>query len=285
MNYNKKYLRVKEKIKIMKTSELNELEEYITNRFKPQPENASYDDSFLSKWREYIGMKSLLSEADILNEYVVYRHPVTFREPENITIEIYNSAAGDVPVITLGNSSDFEDFIVNLIYKGSRPGNISQMGASFVYGKTQRFLVLSKKYYSNTEPEYVGLSPEEWREKSMIIRREHECTHYYTKRFYGSASNNLHDELIADFMGIYAAFGYYEAKLFCHFMGIDGAKEGRLSLYTANLSHDVRKEIAVLAYRCSEYLEAFSKSKSFAEMDKASRINYLCETSIKDMSM
>ena len=114
----------------MKTSELNELEEYITNRFKPQPENASYDDSFLSKWREYIGMKSLLSEADILNEYVVYRHPVTFREPENITIEIYNSAAGDVPVITLGNSSDFEDFIVNLIYKGSRPGNISQMGAS-----------------------------------------------------------------------------------------------------------------------------------------------------------
>ena len=166
-------------------------------------------------------MKALYTEAEILNEYIVSKRPVNFREPDNITLEIFHSAAGDVPVITLGNASDFEDFIVNLVYKGSRPDNISQMGASFVFGKSQRFLVLSKKFYSNTQPEYVSLSPEEWREKSMILRREHECTHYYTKRFYGSASNNLHDELIADFMGIYEALGYYKAKLFQHFMGIE----------------------------------------------------------------
>lgn len=251
-------------------------EEYIANRFKRQPE-IIYDDSFLSQWQEYIDMKALYSEAEILNKYIIYKRPVKFREPENITLEIFASAAGDVPVIILGNASDFEDFIVNLVYKGSRPDNISQMGASFIYGKNQRLLVLSKKFYSNTEPEYLGLSPEEWREKSMIIRREHECTHYYTKRFYGSASNNLHDELIADFMGMYEAFGSYNAKLFQHFIG------NRLSLYTANLSQEVRDLIAQTACICSDYLEGFSRSALFAGMDKASRINHMCEISIKDM--
>ena len=119
----------------------------------------------------------------------------------------------------------------------------------------------------------------------MVIRREHECTHYYTKRFYGSASNNLHDELIADFVGIYEAFGYYDAKLFQHFMGIDGTgtNEGRLSLYTVGLSQEVRNAIADIACKCSEYLEKFSKSETCGRMNKAQRINYLCETDIKEM--
>ncbi|MBQ6774124.1 MAG: hypothetical protein IJP48_08710 [Synergistaceae bacterium] len=268
----------------MNTNELNEYEDYIANRFKPQHESMNYDDSFLSQWQEFISMKAQYTEAELLNEYIISKRPVTFREPDNITLEIYEAAAGDVPLITIGNAFYFEDFIVNLIHKGSRPDNISQMGASFVYGKSQRFLVLSKKFYSNTQPEYVDLSPEEWREKSMIIRREHECTHYYTKRFYGSASNNLHDELIADFMGIYEALGYYEAKLFQHFMGIDEAQGGRLSLYTVNLSDEVKRAVSDTARICSEYLEEFSKSERFKDMNKASRINYLCETSIKSMS-
>ena len=262
-----------------------ELEEYITNRFRIQQENVKYDDSFLSQWQKIIDLKSVYSEAEILNKYIVRKFPVNFRALEDITIEIYNSVGGEVPIITFGNSSDFEDFIVNLTCKGSRPDDISQMGASFIYGEKQKFLVLSKKYYSNTEPEYVSLSSEEWREKSMVIRREHECTHYYTKRFYGSASNNLHDELIADFVGIYEAFGYYDAKLFQHFMGIDGTgtNEGRLSLYTVGLSQEVRNTIADIACKCSEYLEKFSKSETCGRMNKALRINYLCETDIKEM--
>lgn len=262
----------------------NEFEEYITNRFKFQSENADYDDSFLSQWREIIGMRPLYGEAEILNEYVVHKLPVKFREPRNITIEVFKSEAGDIPIITLDSDLDFEDFIVNLTYKGSRPDDISQMGASFIHGKKQRFLVLSKKYYSNTEPKYMSLSSEEWREKSMIIRREHECTHYYTKKFYGRASNNLHDELIADFIGIYEAFGYYKAKLFKHFMGIDGTHEGRLSLYTVGLSQEVRDVVADIACKCSEHLEGFSKTEMFNKMDKTSRINFLCEISIKEMS-
>lgn len=35
----------------------------------------------------------------------------------------------------------------------------------------------------------------------MLIRRAHECTHFFTKQTYGIAYKNLHDELMADFMG------------------------------------------------------------------------------------
>lgn len=77
------------------------------------------------------------------------------------------------------------------------------------------------------------------------------------------ASNNLHDELTADFMGICEAFGHYEAKLFQCFMGIDGNAVGRLMLYTARLPQDVREQIARTARRCSQYLEEFSESEPF----------------------
>lgn len=267
----------------MDNPEKIELENYLTNRFVRQKSPDNNDEDFFTQWQEWITLLPLKSAGEILNENICKKRPVNFASPENITIEIYESAAGKVPVIIFEDAGDFESFIVNLIYKGIKPDNISQMGASFIYGKNQRFLALSKKYYSNTPPEYVGLSPEEWREKSMIIRREHECTHYYTKKFYGSASNNLHDELIADFFGLYTAFGYYDAKLFQHFMGIDGTHEGRLSLYTVGLSHNIREAIAETARKCSDILEEWAKSDNFIRLSRTERIDYLCETSIMAM--
>lgn len=264
----------------MNNNDRTEFENYIANRFERQ-QNVIHNDDFITQWQEWINDNGA---ADILNEKICAKRPVSFESPEAITIEIYEAAAGKVPVIVLGNAADFENFIVNLIYKGERPYDISQMGASFIYGKKQRFLVLSKKYYSNTQPDFVGLSPQDWHEKSMILRREHELAHYYTKNFYGSASNNLHDELIADFIGIYEAFGYYKAAFFKHFMGIDGTHEGRLSLYTAGLSHNVRQAIAIIAGECADSLEAWTKTANFIDMNKSDRINYLCETSVKDLA-
>ena len=259
---------------------MNELDEYTANRFgrKLPPENE--DESFLAQWQEWLMCES---PSDILNNHIARKHPVKFSDPESITAEIYASFAGRIPLVIFGQDSDFEAFIVNLIYHGERPDNIPQMGASFIYGRTQRFLALSRKYYSNTPPEYVGLTPEEWRGKSMIIRREHELTHYYTKRYYGTASNNLHDELIADFMGMYEAFGHYDARLFRHFMGIDGLHEGRFSLYTSGLAPETREAAAEIARVCSDSLGAWQDSESFVNMDRASRIDYLCGLGIQGM--
>ena len=259
---------------------MNELDTYLVNRLTEKLSPVNYDDSFISVWHEWLDELPILGAAGLLNKHITHKRPAAFSEPESITIEIYDSFAGRIPLVVFGNASDFEDFIVNLIYKGERPSSISQMGASFIYGRTQRFLTLSRKFYSNTSPEYVGLSPEEWREKSMLIRREHELTHYYTKTFYGSASNNLHDELIADFIGMYSAFGRYSAKLFRHFMGLDGS-DGRLSLYTLGLSPESQRAVAEIACECSDALEAWQDSESFRKMDTPSRIDCLCQLGIQ----
>jgi hypothetical protein len=236
----------------------------------------NHDDSFLRIWQYWLDTES---PCELLNNHITHKRPVNFSQPQNITIEIYASFAGRIPIVVFGNASDFEGFILNCT--GGHPDDISRMGASFIYGNSQRFLVLSRKFYSNTSPEYMGLSAEEWREKSMLLRREHELTHYYTKRFYGSACNNLHDELIADFTGLYSAFGHYDAKLFRHFMGIDGSHDGRLSLYTEGLSPETRKSVAEIACECSDRLEVWQYTESFRKMDTVSRIDYLCGLGIQ----
>lgn len=259
-----------------------ELEEYIANKFIRQENSGTDDSEIISWWRD---LASKFRADEILNEYICRKLPVKFLRPEGISVEIYASVAGEIPLVIFDDDKDFGQFITNLFYGGQYSPEVAQMGASFIYGKRQRFLVLSKKFYSNTPPEVVGLSPDEWREKSLILRREHECAHYYTKKFYASAANNLHDELIADFIGLYESLGKYEARIFKYFMGIDGSHEGRLSLYTSGLSEAVKNEIAGLAGKCADNLEAWTFTPEFLGMTKAERINYLCEKDIKNLSL
>ena len=233
---------------------MNELDTYLTNSLAQKLSSVNNDDSFLTQWSEWLDALPVLGAAGLLNTYITRKLPVTFSEHESITIELYDSFAGRIPLVILGTS--------------------------FIYGKRQRFLALSRKFYSNTAPEYLALTLEDWREKSMLIRREHELTYYYTNTFYGSASNNLHDELIADFMGMYSAFGHYDAKLFRHFMGLDG-NDGRLSLYTSGLSPESRKAVAKIACECSDALEAWQDLDSFRKMDTTARIDYLYQLGIQ----
>ena len=89
-----------------------------------------------------------------------------------------------------------------------------------------RFLILSTGPYSNVAAREVGLSDSRWRETSTAIRLEHECTHYFTLRVFGSMRNNLLDELIADFMGITAADGRYRSDWFLRLR--EGTRDERL---------------------------------------------------------
>ena len=256
--------------------ETEELRAYTSNRFTHRIINPETDETYSDTWELWLKSET---PCEILNAHIIPHRPVNFSHPEEITIRIHNSFAGAIPLVILGNDFDFENFIVNAACGGKRPDDISQMGASFMYGKRIKMLVLSKKFYSNTPAERVNLSREEWRNKSMILRLEHETVHYYTKKYYGTATNNIHDELIADFFGMRKAFGFYDAKLFMYFMGIDGSHEGRLSLYTSGMSENVKNEIADIARRCALFLERRQN-----EIDDApSGINYLCEIGIKKM--
>jgi hypothetical protein len=84
-----------------------------------------------------------------------------------------------------------------------------------------RLVILHGGPYSNVLAPELGLDEEEWRGLSIRIRLAHESTHYLTRKVLGSMSDNLFDELLADYRGITAAHGTYSAAWFLRFMGLE----------------------------------------------------------------
>ena len=252
-------------------------EEYTRNRFAGAEENEDPDTGFLDLWNRILIYSGLAGVDRAINEKVCSKRPVDFRSPQTLKLEIYDSVAGKIPIIYVRDTEDFEQLVTNIAYKGIRPENISTTGASFISGKTTRFIILSAKPYSNVPASELGLPDKaEWEEKSLILRRGHECTHYFTKQTYGITNNILHDEIMADFIGIYEAFGFYKAEWFLRFMGIIEGSGRRFIFYTGDLSENVRKATSKLAELCAYNLEKWSLMDSFRAMTVGDRIKYMC---------
>ncbi len=98
-----------------------------------------------------------------------------------------------------------------------------------------RFVILSRGPYSDVAASDAGMTEEEWLEHSFVIRREHECTHYFTLRVFGILQHNVVEELVADFVGLVRAFGTYRRELALRFLGLESFPEfrkgGRLDNY------------------------------------------------------
>jgi hypothetical protein len=90
-----------------------------------------------------------------------------------------------------------------------------------------RMIILSRDPYSAVPADALGLDDDEWRKQSVAIRREHECTHYFTLVAFGLMRNNLLDELIADFAGLARTYGRYEARLALRFFGLEAYPDYR----------------------------------------------------------
>src|SRR5436305_12142050 len=84
-----------------------------------------------------------------------------------------------------------------------------------------RFILLPDGPYSAVPAPELGLEEAEWREISLVLRRDHECAHYLTRRLFGSMRNNLLDELIADYTGMVGATGRFRAAWFLRFVGLE----------------------------------------------------------------
>ncbi|WP_325052207.1 DUF7005 family protein [Dulcicalothrix desertica] len=131
-----------------------------------------------------------------------------------------------------------------------------------------RFIILSDGYYSAVSPIDIGIEAEKWRCLSMKIRLEHECTHYFTQRLFGSMRNNLLDELIADYRGIVVANGRYRSDWFLRFLGLenfpDCRKTGRLQSYRGQppLSEGAFTILAKLVKAAAVNLEQFDTDNS-----------------------
>ncbi len=184
-----------------------------------------------------------------------------FAMPEAVTLEVYSSFAGRIPVLISYRRAEFVT-LVQALAKRNEPVPIPEaQGAAMVAGlnnwqriaalkaawETQdpgsrqaatweqafaqirqqpelyqdRLILLSDGPYSAVPAAALGLSQEHWRELSLLIRREHECTHYFTRRLFGSMRNHLLDELIADYTGLVAAIGEFRADWFLRFIGLE----------------------------------------------------------------
>ncbi len=185
----------------------------------------------------------------------------------NDRMETAQTPAGPVRVVTLGNRRDFELVLRGLM--AAKDGPLEPVpettGASMltlfnwprikahlsVYPEEEQaeefrrftsvkenyvdmLVVLSRGPYSHVDAAAIGHSPEEWLDYSDSIRRYHELTHVICRRLYPDKINAVRDELVADAIGLYAAYGKYEPRKAELFLGLDQNKYigGRLENYT-----------------------------------------------------
>lgn len=118
-------------------------------------------------------------------------------------------------------------------------------------------LLISRGNYSALSAQDAGFKEEEWLEKSRTIRTYHELSHFVSRKLFPQNKEPLRDEIVADSIGILAAFGCYDELLAKKVLGIE--KEtyragGRLENYVEN--EQLQKE-ALRAKRIIEELNQF----------------------------
>lgn len=205
--------------------------------------------------------------------------PLELNDPEGMSLFLHEAPAGTIPVITVRERSDFVALVRALSMRNEPGPVPESMGAVTIAGFNNwdriarhrrdweathpveaaaggwtgefqllksrkelyqdRFIVLSEGGYSSVAAETVHMSDDAWRRTSKIIRLEHECAHYVTRRAFGSMNDAVHDELIADRAGIAAAAGVFRADWFLLFMGLEDYPHyrpgGRLQNYLGDL--------------------------------------------------
>ena len=181
--------------------------------------------------------------------------------------ELTKTPAGSVRVVTLGNRQDFELALRGLMAAKDGPEAVipESQGAAMLtvfnwprihahlalYPEEERaaefkrftavrenyvdmLVLLSRGPYSHVPAAAVGETEEEWLEHSDAIRRYHELTHVICRRLCPGDVAPIRDELVADAVGLYAAYGRFDPETEKLFLGIrDGRYTGgRLGNYT-----------------------------------------------------
>ena len=222
----------------------------------------------------------------------------TYEDPDAITLHMYTHDAGSLPVVETSNYNDFEHLNRALVSKCEPVRIADGIHAAFIAGlpnpgrmlqlqdgasqrgepwesamqrllnedKTNfydKIVLLHISSYGNVPASDVGLSELDWIEKSSLLRIEHEMTHYATNRMLGSFRLNIHDELLADFMGFTKSLGFFSSDLFFSAMGI-GDNEiphgCRFRNYVQELDESEKYEVLALARPAANNLEKLSNS-------------------------
>jgi hypothetical protein len=258
-------------------------------------------------------------------EHINLKNSLALNNPEDLKIKIHVSIVGAIPVLKVPDSQDFIRIVQCLLHKNNPIPVPLSMGALLVNGINNwdrlntlkqnwidknpignwneefsknvlpnpisfkdKIIILSTKPYSNVAANRLGLSEDVWKTYSYSIRLEHECTHLYTLKKYGSATNNLHDELIADYIGISKTFGSYNKEWMLAFMGLEEypkyRKGARLENYLGNpgISFENFEKLVVIIKNAIENIARFDNQlgKITSNKDHKCRMDALCETDV-----
>jgi hypothetical protein len=227
--------------------------------------------------------------------------------PEAVELALYPSPAGRIPLIIVRGRPEFVALVQALTHRNEPKPVPDSQGAIMIAGYNNwsrigelrrhweesdpatreaatwkeafarlqprrelyqdRFILLSDGPYSAVPAADLGLDEPEWKELSLVLRRDHECAHYLTRRIFGSMRNNLHDELIADYAGITAAAGHYRAAWFLRFLGLESFPAyragGRLDLYRGDppLPDGAFRQLHALIKEVAETVERFDAGR------------------------
>ena len=193
-----------------------------------------------------------------------------FRTTPEDSLERIDTPAGTAEVLYLADRADFEHALQCLAYRCEPMDILPSVGASTIRGlinwekirqhqreyllaggtdwsaELKRFtadkanyldtlLLLSRGEYSAVPAAELGMDEREWLERSLTIRKYHELTHFICRNRRPDDIDAVRDEIIADMIGLLAAFGRYDTALARRFLGIETGEcrpGGRLSHYT-----------------------------------------------------
>ncbi len=254
---------------------------------------------------------------------------LALNKPEAIKIKLHTSIAGKVPVLFVADDEDFIKLVQCFLHKNNPTPVPQSMGALLANGVNNwdrihalkdkwllnnpaetwnhefstnilpkpdlykdKLIMLSTKPYSNVPAAHLGLTEAEWVSYSLSIRLEHECTHLYTLNRFGCASNNLHDELIADYIGISKTTGTYCKEWMLAFMGLEEypayRKGARLENYlgNANLTTEQFRQLITVIKSAIKSIACFDAALGtiHSAHDQVCRMDALCTTDLTAMS-
>lgn len=252
--------------------------------------------------------------------------------PDRLRLVLHPTAAGRIPVLIADAREDFVALVRAFVHRNEPAPVPDAMGACIVAGYNNwdrlhaerrrwergeawreharwadafraiaarkelyqdRFIILSTGPYSATAAADLGLDEARWAAASLMIRLEHECAHYFTRRVFGSMKNALLDELIADYCGITAAAGRFRADWFLRFMGLERFPEyragGRLENYrgTPPLSERAFRVLQALVRGAATSLEAWDRTRprrSRPEEDRCATLIALAGTTLEALA-
>lgn len=127
---------------------------------------------------------------------------------------------------------------------------------------TDAMLVLSAGPYSAVNGAEFGISEEQWIRDSVTIRRFHELNHFICRKLWPEKISAVWDELVADAVGLYAAYGRYDIAMAERFLGIrDGSYTGgRLENYVEEAAPAKKQDtLNRLARKIHPILECFAE--------------------------